>query len=220
MNIQEYVDIVRRRGWIIALVAVVTAVSALGFSLVQPEVYRSSVKVGIQGRTDFGAAQTVKMLLDSYVAFMYRRPIAQRIIEQLDLYYTPDDLKSNVTIASDSQDMTIQIDVDDHDGELANRIAKAWASELVKWRQQQNKEQLKPDRVFATILEEPTYRLLRPKKLINTAAGGIFGLLLGALVVVGVEWLNAGLIQSASELERKTGMTVMGVIPPTSQTKK
>lgn len=214
MSIQDYVDIVRRRGWIIILVAAITAASALGFSLVQPEVYRSSVKIGIQGRTDFGAAQTVKMLLDSYVAFMYRRPVAQQVIEELDLYYTPDELKSNVTIASDSQDMTIQIDVDDHDGELANRIAKAWASELVEWRQQQNEEQLKPDRVFATILEEPTYRLLRPKKLINTAAGGIFGLLLGALTVVGLEWLNAGLIQSANELEQKTGLTVMGIIPP------
>jgi capsular polysaccharide biosynthesis protein len=214
VSIQDYVDIVRRRGWIIILVAAITAASALGFSLVQPEVYRSSVKIGIQGRTDFGAAQTVKMLLDSYVAFMYRRPVAQQVIEELDLYYTPDELKSNVTIASDSQDMTIQIDVDDHDGELANRIAKAWASELVEWRQQQNEEQLKPDRVFATILEEPTYRLLRPKKLINTAAGGIFGLLLGALTVVGLEWLNAGLIQSANELEQKTGLTVMGIIPP------
>lgn len=214
MNIQDIVDILRRRGWLIVLTVLVTAGSAFAFSKLQTPVYRSSVRVGIQGRTDWGAAQTVKILLDSYVAFMYRRPVAQEVIDRLELMRTPEDLKSDVTIASDTQDLTIQIDVDDYDGEQANRIAKAWAEELVRWRDQENRLQNKPDRVFATILEEPQYRLLRPKTMINTAAGGVFGLLIGAMVVIGLEWLDAGLIREPREIEHEVGLTVVGVVPP------
>lgn len=217
MNIQNIVQILRRRGWLILLAIIITAGSAFGFSELQTPVYRSSVHVGIQGRTDWGAAQTVKILLDSYVAFMYRRPVAQEVIDRLGLMRTPDDLKSDVTIASDTQDLTIQIDVDDYDGEQANRIAKAWAEELVRWRDQENQLQNKPDRVFATILEEPQYRLLRPKTMINTAAGGVFGLLIGAIVVIGLEWLDAGLIREPREIEHDVGLTVVGVVPPVTE---
>ena len=217
MNIQDIVSILRRRGWLIVLAVIVTAGSAFAFSELQTPIFRSSVRVGIQGRTDWGAAQTVKILLDSYVAFMYRRPVAQEVIERLGLMRTPDELKSDVTIASDTQDLTIQIDVDDPNGEQANRIAKAWAEELVRWRDQENQLQNKPDRVFATILEEPQYRLLRPKTMINTAAGGVFGLLIGAMVVIGLEWLDAGLIRDPREIEHKVGLTVVGVVPPYKQ---
>lgn len=220
MNIQDYVRVLRRRGWIILLVALVTAVSAFGFSKIQTPIYRSSVRIGIQAaRPDWGAAQTVKMMLDSYVAFMYRRPVAEQVIEQLDLMRTPEELKSDVTIASDSQDLTIQIDVDDYDGEQANRIARTWAELLVQWRDSENQYQLKQDRVYATILEEPTYHLLRPKTTINTAAGGVFGLIIGAVVLVGMEWLDAGLIRFGSELEA-LDLTVLGIIPPTSSAKE
>lgn len=217
MNIQDFVQVLRRRGWIVILAVVLTATSAFVFSKAQTPVYRSSIRVGIQGRTDWGAAQTVKILLDSYVAFMYRRPVAQEVIDRLGLIRTPEDLKGDVTIASDTQDLTIQIDVDDYDGEQANRIAKAWAEELVQWRDQENQLQMKTDRVFATILEEPQYRLLRPKTMINMAAGGIFGLLIGAAVVIGLEWLDAGLIRAAGEIEHKVGLTVIGVVPPVTR---
>ncbi|MEA3308045.1 MAG: Wzz/FepE/Etk N-terminal domain-containing protein [Chloroflexota bacterium] len=216
MNIQAYMQILRRRGWLIVLAVLITAVGAFGFSKLQTPVYRSSVQIGIQGRTDWGAAQTVKILMDSYVSFIYRRPVAEQVIEKLGLMRTPEDLKSDVTLASDTQNLTIQIDVDDYDGEQANRIAKAWAEQLVQWRDSENQLQLKPDRVFATILEEPRYHQLRPKTLINTVAGAIFGLLIGALLVIGMEWLDAGLIRSARDIEQQANLTVVGIIPPPS----
>ena len=217
MKIENYLAILRRRGWIILITALVTAMSAFGFSKLQRPVYRSSVRIGIQAaRIDWGQAQTVKILLDSYVSMMYTRKMAQQVIDDLGLMMSAETLKDKVKIASDSQQMIIQIDVDDTDGEEANRIAKHWAELLVQWRNSENQKQRKEDRVFATILEEPTYRLLRPKTKINTAAGFVFGLLLGIVIVIGLEWLEAGLITSARELESEAGLPILGVIPPHS----
>ncbi|MDY0020726.1 MAG: hypothetical protein RBT47_12080 [Anaerolineae bacterium] len=221
MKIQDYLQVLRRRGWIIVLMVLLTASSTFVFSKLQVPVYRSSVRVGIQAaRPDWGAAQTIKVLLDSYVSFMYTRPRAQEVIDDLGLMRTPEDLKGDVTIASDNLQMTIQIDVDDYDGEQANRIAQRWAELLVEWRNSENQKQNKEDRVFATILEEPTYRLLRPKTLINVAAGSIFGLILGVLVVLVLEWADAGIIYAPRELEESAGLSVIGIIPPVSSLKK
>jgi capsular polysaccharide biosynthesis protein len=216
VKVQDYVNILRRRGWIVILTVLVTASSAFVYSKLQTPVYRSSVQVGIQAaRPDWGAAQTVQILLDSYVSFMYTRPEAQKVIDELGLMRTPEELKGDVTIASDRQDLTIQIDVDDPDGEQANRIARTWAEHLVRWRDSENQRQMKPDRVFATILEEPTYHQIRPKTKINTAAGGIFGLLIGTLVVMVIEWLDAGLVRTPGEVEQSANLSVVGVIPAT-----
>lgn len=220
MKIQDYIRVLKRRGWLIGLIAVLTAASALGFSLVQAPVYRSSVDVGIQAaRVDWGQAQVVKILLDSYVTVMHTRPWAQRVIEDLDLMLEPDVLLGDVIIASDSQNLTIQIDVDDNDGEQANRIAKRWAELLVQWRDSENQKQQKEDRVFAQILQDPSYRLLRPKWKINTAAGGVFGLLLGVLAIIALEWFDAGIIRTPRALEEQTGLNVVGVIPPATTAK-
>ena len=78
MKIQDYINVLKRRGWLIGLIAALTMVSALGFSLVQAPVYRSSISISIQpARIDWGQAQTVKILLDSYVTVMHTRPWAQ-----------------------------------------------------------------------------------------------------------------------------------------------
>jgi len=221
VKVQDYFRILRQRGAIILLTAALTASSALIFSKLQTPVYRSSIELSIQpARIDWGQAQTVKILLDSYVTVINTRTYAQAVIEELGLMRTPEDLKSDVIIASNSQNLTIQIDVDDYDGEQANRIAKAWANELLEWRDDKNQQQRKEDRVFATVVEEPTYRLLRPKWKINTAAGGIFGLLLGVGVVLLLEWLEAGLARTPRDLEREMQLTVLGIIPPADVAKK
>ena len=221
MKIQDYINVLKRWGWLIGLIAALTMVSALGFSLVQAPVYRSSISISIQpARIDWGQAQTVKILLDSYVTVMHTRPWAQRVIEDLDLMMEPETLVGDVIMASDSQNLTIQIDVDANDGDQANRIAKRWAELFVQWRDSENQKQRKEDRVFAQILQEPTYRLLRPKWKINTAAGGIFGVLLGVVAVVGLEWLDAGIIRTARALEEQTQLTVVGIIPPSALSKK
>ena len=111
----------------------------------------------------------------------------------------------------------IQIDVDDYNGDLANDIANTWAQLFVEWRDEQNARQNKEDRVYAEPIDwATTYRLLRPKTSVNVAAGGIFGIVLGSMVVFVLEWVEAGLITEAKDLEREMGMPVLGMIPPAS----
>jgi len=216
VKIQDYVRILRHRGWIILLAAIVTAASAFVFSQFQTPVYRSSIEVSIQlARPDFGLAQSAKLLLNNFSATMWSVQYAKEVIDRLGLIYDAKDLKGDVTFAVDDARMVIKIDVDNYDGELANNIANTWAQLFQEWRNEQNARQNKEDRVFAEVIDPASYRQLRPKTMINVAAGGIFGLVIGVVIVFVLEWLEAGIVHLPQELERETGVTVLGVIPPT-----
>ena len=75
-------------------------------------------------------------------------------------------------------------------------------------------DQDKRDRVGVSAKDaaQPAY-LQSPKKKINALAGGVFGVLLGGLIVLGLEWLDSGIIRSSLDLERASGKSVLGEIP-------
>lgn len=220
MRIQDYIHVLRRRGWIIVLAVVITAISAFVFSRLQTPIYRSSIEVSIQlARPDFGLTQSAKQLLRSYANLMWSERRADMVIQALDLYMSPAELRNDVTIVADDSLLIIKIDVDNPDGELANAIANTWAQLLVDWRREQNADQNREDRVSAEIVDSATYRLLRPRTGINVAAGAFLGLVLGAVVVFVLEWLQAGVIHLPNQLESESHLTVLGVIPPVSSSK-
>ena len=219
MELSDYFRIVRQRGWIIVVVALVAALSAFGFSRLQRPIYKSSMQVTVlPARNDLGLAQTTKQLLRAYVTIMDTKNWAARVLQHFEqsgmpLDMTPAQLKDNVIIASFEDKNVIQIDVKNGDGELGNRIAIAWAQEFQDWRNQENNKVRKEDRVDVVLGDNPTYAKFRPQTTINTAAGGVFGLLLGALVVAALEWVESGVVRTAADVERKLGLPVLGAIP-------
>jgi len=215
VKIQDYIYVLRRRGWIILLSIVVTAASALVFSRLQTPVYRASIEVSIQlARPDLSLTQSAKQLLRSYANVMLSEKRAAMVIQTLGLFMDPRDLKGDVKIVADDSIMAIKIDVDNPDGEIANQIANTWAQLLVQWRDEQNARQDREDRVFAEIIDLASYRLLRPKLSVNVAAGAMLGLVLGTVLVLVLEWLEAGVIHDPKAVEADLGLTLIATIPP------
>ncbi len=221
MTINEYLRILWRRGWILALVAVLAAASAFVFSKLQTPIYKSTIYVLVQpARTDFGLTQSAKILLRSYVAWMDTDNRAKDVIDTLQLDTEPQSLRGNITIASDDSRFVIQIDAKNENGDLANDVAKKWAELFIQWRNEENQKQRKEDRVDAIILDEPRYVTDRPKTSINTIAGGVLGLLIGGVIVFILEYLESAVIRSAADIERQFSLPVLGAIPATEGARK
>ena len=217
MPLGEYFRILRRRGWIIVLLAILTAASALVFSTVQNPVYRATVNVLVQpARTDFGLAQSAKLLLDSYVAFLDTDNSAAAIIQDLQLDMLPETLRGDVSIAAEAQRFLITIEVDNENGDAANDIARKWAELLVQWRNDENQKQRREDRVTALLLDAPRYVLDHPRRGLNTAAGGVLGILLGGLLIFFLEYWDAGILRTRTDVERQLNLAVLGAIPAVS----
>jgi capsular polysaccharide biosynthesis protein len=219
MQLQEYVRILWRRGWLIVLLAILTAGSAFAFSKIQEQrnpVYESTIKLLIQpARPDLGATEATKRLINSYVSWLDSTYRAQEVIDELELDMTPTQLREgHVHIAGDDLRFVIQIDVEHEVGDVGNDIARVWAEQLVEWRNEENQTLRREDQIEAIIIDDPRYVLDSPKTKINTLAGAILGALIGGGIAFALEYLEAGIVRTPSDVERFLDLTVLGAIPP------
>lgn len=215
MELAQYIRILQKRWWIILVAVVVTAASAFIFSRLQTPEYQSTVEVLIQpARPDLGLTQSAKTLLRLYMTTADSNYWAQEVITRLRLDMTPEYLRSNARFAAEDDRMVIRIEIEDTDGEQANRIAREWATLLVEWRDRENQRQRKEDRVYAELRDEPIYsQSWPPRTLIVLAAGAIFGLLIAAVVIFFLEWVESGTFRTPRDVEQGAGITVLGAIP-------
>ena len=218
MQLQQYMRILWRRGWIMLLLAVLTAAAAFGFSQIIKErapLYKSTVTILVKpARTDFGQAQAAKALLGQYQSWLESSYRAQDVIESLQLDMVPRELLGDVFVAGDLNQLTLRIEVENPNGDLANRVAWEWANRFIQWRDEENAGVRREDRIDGEILDDPVYALERPKTAINTIAGGILGFLVGLAVVFALEYAEAGIIKSPEDVSRALAMPVLSAIPP------
>lgn len=214
MDLSDYLRILRQKGWLIILLAVLTAGAAFAFSKLQTPVYESNLRMLVQpSRTDFGQAQAAKQLLRGYVQWIRSSYRAAAVIDELSLDMTPGQLLSDVNVASDDSSFVIQLNVENSDPDLANDIARTWGNVLIQWRIDENATQRNEDRVDVEFIDDPVAGLSRPKSKINAAAGLIFGALLGLIVIFAWEWLESGVVRRSDDVERYLDIPVIGSIP-------
>jgi capsular polysaccharide biosynthesis protein len=219
LNLTEYLRILFRRWWIIALVALLAAGSAFAFSRFQTPTYRSTQKVLVlPSRSDLGLAEANTRLLESYAELLKSTFVAQAVIDELQLDMTPLELLGAVTVASDRLRLTVQIDVDISGqdqavaGELANRIATAWGQYLVDYRNNENQRARREDRIDARLQDQARYALQGPRTSVNVTAGAVLGLIVGFIIVLVLEYLEGGSVRYREDLER-TQVPVLVSIP-------
>lgn len=213
MEFKDYVRIVRQRGWLIILLAVLTAGAAFGFSRMQTPVYEASARLLITSRPDFGQAQAVRIRLRDMAAWLSSSYRAQAVIDELQLDMLPRDLLGDVTVAAATSESIIEINVENTDPSLAQDIARVWAQQLIDLRREENAEERAEDRIEAELIDDPAVGLESPQTTINTVAGAVFGALLGIVIIFVLEWLESGILRRAEDVERYLEIPVVGRIP-------
>jgi capsular polysaccharide biosynthesis protein len=213
MELNDYIRIIKRRWWIILLTTVLTAGAAYAFSKMQEPVYKSSVRLLITSRPDFGQTQAAQALVRDYAAWLRSSYRASDVIDDLQLDMDPMALLGDVTIAPATDSNLIQIDVENSDPNLANDIARVWGNQLLQFRNTENAGLREEDRIKAQFLDDPLAGLDGPKTKINVAAGAVFGFLLGIILVFILEWIESGVIRRSEDIERYLQVPVIGTIP-------
>ena len=214
MELTDYVRILRRKGWIILLVAALTALAAFGFSTMQTNVYKSTLNLLVRpSRTDFGQSQAAKELLKTYEAWLYSSYRAQAVIDELQLDMTAQELLGDVEVASDNFSFMVSLAVENTDPDLANDVARTWGNQLIQWQQQENDKNRQEDRITIEFRDDPQVGLDRPNTRINTLAAAVFGALLGIILIFLLEWLESGVIQRSEDVDRYLEIPVIGTIP-------
>ena len=106
------------------------------------------------------------------------------------------------------------MDAKDQDPEIAKRIAKTLADifvdERVAYYETQDKANRIEVKLVDSLIDAP---LFKPKPLTNAIAGFALGAILGALIVLILEWMAADILAAPQHVERVLGLPVLGAIP-------
>lgn len=218
MELKSYLRVLVRKWWIIVLACVVTVVSAVIFSEVQPPVYRSSAVLQvIPARYDYGLTLAAEQLLRQFANQIHTTNMAQQVIDELQLDVSTDKVLADVTVAPIPEDFLIQIDANRPHPEEARDVASAFAHDFVAFHAAQILDIDRRDRVKIRILEDAKYGWVHwPKTRTLAVAGGVLGLLIGLLLAFGLEYLESDVLRSPEDVERYVGVPVLGSIPTVS----
>ena len=219
MELLDYIRIVRRRGWIIVLLAVLTAGAAYVFSKTQVPIYEASVNLTVRpARADWGLSNTVGALLRSLAGDITTHSFMRQVIDLEQLDTTTDDLLDGKTVfvKDEAADFTVSIVVRDASEHVAVQLVNAIADLFIEQREQWNQVQDKRDRIDVAIRDHARYAsVYSPKTKINLLAGAVLGVLLGTVIVAVMEWLDAGVVRSTEDMDRLE-IPALGAIPSES----
>jgi capsular polysaccharide biosynthesis protein len=215
---QRTLQILRQRVWTIVLVAVVTAGSALGFSLLQTPTYEASVLIlvgqDVTGEWNPSAADVTDLqeLAQTVAKAVPTTPIAGTVVERLDLQEgSAGEVIENVSAEPDPGTMFVNVSYRDSDPERAQLIANTIGKVL--------SEKITVVSVGANAI---TARVWEPATLPETPTSpnpirdGIIALVLGGLLGVVLAFLleyASGNWNSRDEVEEVFGVPTLGVVP-------
>lgn len=219
MELRAYTRIIRRRWWIVVGFALLTAAAAYAFSWAQIDIYQAQVNLSVRpARADWGLQQTVSALLRSLGRDITTHTFLQRVIDVAELDMTTDDLLDGRTlfVSDEAADFTIKISVRDPSEHVAVQIVNTIAELFVEDQEAWNALQDRRDRIDVTVRDPARFAAhYSPKTKVNVLAGAVLGALVGAVVVAILEWLEAGIVRSAEDMDR-LGIPALGAIPTES----
>lgn len=214
LSLLEYGRLLVVRGWIVAICMAILMGGAYLYSGRQTRIYRATQLMLVQaGESDANVLQASQRQLNAYVVYLYSSLVADEISRELGLGISGEELKGRAEISAEPERSIIRIEVNDTDGESANRVAYAWGQKLVQYFNQLNENMTGAERIEALVQDFPTYTLYRPRLVVNLGLSGVVGLLIGAMIVFIVEFRSNRVIRHPEDVEDFDALPVLASIP-------
>lgn len=216
IDLREYFAIIKKRFWIIALLAIISALisGVISFFMLNP-VYEAKstliVNADKQAETQIVTGDQITVtqkLAVTYGEIIKSRIVLDDVIKNLKLNDEYEDLVKSVTVSPVQDTQIISISVQDTNPkkarDIANEIPKVFAKEA-KRITKANDVQV----IDNAILPK---NAVKPNKMMNVLIAAVLGMMIGLFVVFLIEYLD-NKMKTPQDIEKHLGLSVIGVIP-------
>jgi capsular polysaccharide biosynthesis protein len=213
MQIRDYVHVLWKRWWVVALTVLAAAVAAYGVSKMLPRTFRAQTAyLVLANRADNGLNITLRNTMNSYRELVLQPDALEDVSQQLQLDVSGAQLLQDVYVQPRPDEQKIEIQVDHRFLDQAMLIAGAVGQRLESEVIQLNASLEGTDRINVRRIQQPRLIAIQPNTRMNVLAGAILGLVLGVLLSFVLEYLDDTL-KSSADVERLVGLTTLGSIP-------
>ncbi|MEI7772807.1 MAG: Wzz/FepE/Etk N-terminal domain-containing protein [Chloroflexales bacterium] len=213
MQLRDYISVLIKRWWVIALTAVAAVVTAYGVSKLLPHTFRTqAVYLALANQADNGLNLVLRNSMNSYRELVLQPSVLDQISQSLSLDISGEKWISDVNIQAlpDEQKMVIEVDAAQLDQSQA--MANAVGDRIIAEVNRINASLEGTARINVTRIQEARLLSLSPNTKINVLAGGILGLVIGVLLAYILEYVDDTL-KNSGDVERFVGLTTLGAIP-------
>jgi capsular exopolysaccharide synthesis family protein len=216
LSLRDFLRVIRRRLWVISMVAIVLTGATVAFNLVQKPMYEASIRI-LVGQ-ERGTSETLAVgvydlqaLTQTMASGVSSRPVAEATIQQLGLRITPEQFLANLSAKQDGETQFIQVSYTDPSPERAQRVVNTTGDVFSK---QISQVSPSASAITATVWE----RAVAPDEPIspNPVRNGLLVLVVGLGFGVGLALLLEYLDDSwdsPEEMEEVSGAPTFGIIP-------
>jgi capsular polysaccharide biosynthesis protein len=216
ISLRELMDTLKKRIQLILMITLTAVIVSGGVSyfLLTP-VYQSSTQLLVsqskseQPAYNIGEIQTNLQLINTYNVIMKSPAILEKVIADLDLNMTAEQLNGKLTVASEEDSQVINLSVQDTDPKqaaaIANKTAEVFQEEIVKIMNVDNVS------VLAKAEVGENTSPIKPKPLLNIAIALVVGLMAGVGLAFLLEYLD-NTVKTEQEVEKLLALPVLGSI--------
>jgi capsular polysaccharide biosynthesis protein len=217
ISLGDLLQVVWRRLWVVALAALVLAGSAVAYSLTRTPMYEASIKilVGQEQRADVPTnlgsdVMGLQQLTQTVADLINTRPVAESVIQDLDLRITPEKFIENMNVEQIPDTQVVEVTYRNPDPEKAQTITNAIGK---VFSDQVSEVSTSANAITATVWEEaalPEYPV-SPNPLREGMLAALLGCMLGLMLAFLLEYLDDSW-RSPEEAERVSGVPTFGMI--------
>src|SRR5438552_3698399 len=202
MELDRYFRVVRHRLWMVVACPILAAFAAGIVSFVLPPVYEAKLDLAVRPAqllpsTDPNAAAvSATTILATYAVFMTEPPLLNKVIADLGLNTTSDELAKEIKVTPDTNALVLHIAVQDTKRQVARNVANTLVTEFITQVKQiqQGESQSSNTRTGdnfvvlspAVLPEKP----VSPNKALNVAIAFVAGLLLALGLALVLDYVD------------------------------
>lgn len=197
--------------WIIASIILVILIGNIYTTITRVPMYRSNTTVLLVGSNEKVNQNDVSLnnnLVTTYSEIIKSRKVLTKVINNLKLEYSVEELSNNITVGTKTDTQIITVTVSDKDPkkskDIADEVSEVFAKEI--------KAIYRLDNVaiidYAVLAEKP-YNITYLKDNVIYFA---IGLVLSCGIIFIMFYFDTT-IKSAESIEEKLGLNVLGVVP-------
>ncbi|MFN2141450.1 MAG: YveK family protein [Candidatus Promineifilaceae bacterium] len=144
MEIRQYLQVLKRRAWLVILFAIVAGVVAYFISNSMTPIYRSTSRYlidqppGSASSNEYSQLLTEQILAQTYVEIATTRPVLEETITRLNLPFSAGKLRSMLSVNAPADRQIMVISVEDTDPERAAAIANTLGEVFVAKNQERD----------------------------------------------------------------------------------